>query len=273
MGRQSRAITFSWLRRKLTPPEHEVNYSVKVNQQSGYILHRQSYRETSLLVQIFTRNFGRLTLIAKGCRRKKSRVQGLFLPFKPLLLSWSGKGELPILTAIEQIGFCPPLDAIGVTCGYYINELILKLLHRHDAHEVLYDKYAQAIFALSDKKKPNTVLRVFEKYLLQEIGFGLVLDHDAASGESIAEEHSYQYFPQKGPIATNKEQNNIKGNIISGATLLALQNEKFNSQQERAQAQQLTRLLIDIQLNGKELRSRRVMREMKRFKEQIAEQG
>ncbi|WP_423910342.1 DNA repair protein RecO [Candidatus Spongiihabitans sp.] len=239
---------------------------MKVNQQSGYILHRQSYRESSLLVQIFTRNFGRLTLIAKGCRTKKYQVQGLFLPFKPLLLSWTGKGDLPILTSIEQIGFCPQLDASRVACGYYINELILKLLHRHDPHELLYDKYDKSIFQLTDKKNPNSVLRVFEKYLLQEIGFGLVLDHDAESGETIAEEHSYQYVPQKGPIATNKEQ----GDIISGSTLIALQNEEFNSAQDRSQARRLTRLLIDIQLNGKELRSRRVMREMKHYREQIS---
>ncbi len=240
---------------------------MKVNQQSGYILHRQPYRESSLLVQIFTRNFGRLTLIAKGCRRQKSQVLGLFLSFKPLLLSWTGKGALPILTSIEQISFCPQLDASRVACGYYINELILKLLYRHDPHELLYDKYDKAIFELSDKKNPNVVLRVFEKHLLQEIGFGLILDHDVETGESIAEDNSYQYLPQKGPIATNREQ----GNIISGSTLIALQNEEFKSDQDRSQARQLTRLLIDIQLKGKELRSRRVMREMKHYKERISD--
>ena len=191
----------------------------------------------------------------------------MFLSFKPLLLSWTGKGELPILTSIEQTGFCPQLDASRVACGYYINELILKLLHRHDPHATLYDKYDKAVFELSDKKNPNTVLRVFEKYLLQEIGFGLVLDHDVESGEPIAADHRYQYFPQQGPIATNRQH----GNIISGATLIALQNEEFKSDHDRSQARWLTRLLIDIQLNGKELRSRRVMREMKRYQARISD--
>lgn len=239
---------------------------MKVEQQPGYILHRRSYRESSLLIEIFTPDFGRLVLIAKGCRREKSRVRGLFLPFKPLLLSWTGKGELPILTSIEQTEFCPQLNAPSVVCGYYINELILKLLHRHDPHKLLYDRYQQSIFELFDNKKPHSTLRIFEKYLLQEIGFGLVLDHDVESGEIIVEEQNYQYFPRKGPVATHAV-NSEHGYIIAGSTLIALRKEEFASEQEQFQAQRLTRLLIDTQLNGKELRSRRVMWEMKRYKE------
>ncbi len=242
---------------------------MKVHQQPGYILHRRFYRESSLLVEIFTPYFGRLTLIAKGCRRQKSRIRGLFLPFKPLLLSWSGKGELPILTSIEQSEFCPQLNTSGITCGYYINELILKLLHRHDPHKLLYDKYHKSILALLDKKNPHSLLRIFEKHLLQEIGFGLVLDHDVNSGESIIKDHSYHYFPQKGPVATAhcRLNNTADSDIISGSALMALRNEKFESEPDQLQARQLTRLLIDIQLNGKELRSRRIMREMKRYKD------
>ena len=219
------------------------------------------------MVEIFTPCFGRLTLIAKGCRREKSRIRGLFLPFQPLLLSWSGKGELPFLTSIEQTEFCPQLTAPGVTCGYYINELILKLLHRHDPHKLLYDKYHQAICELLNNEKPHAILRIFEKYLLQETGFGLVLDHDVESGEIITKDHNYQYLPQRGPIATHFT-NSEQGNIISGATLIGLRKEKFDSEQDQFQAQRLTRSLIDIQLKGKELRSRRVMWEMQHYKEQ-----
>jgi len=237
---------------------------MKVSRQPGFILHRRPYRESSFLVEIFSRKFGRLTLIAKGCRRKNSRVQGLFLSFKPLLLGWAGKGELPILTSIELSGFYKQPDSTGISCGYYINELILKLLHRYDPHELLYDKYAESISQLLDNQNPNTVLRVFEKYLLQETGFGLVLDHDVDTGEAITKSFSYQYVPQKGPILANSTNDNI----VSGATLIALQTGEFNSDRERNQAQQLTRTLIDIQLNGKQLRSRRIVREMKRYREQ-----
>ena len=219
------------------------------------------------MIEIFTPNFGRLALIAKGCRREKSRIRGLFLPFKPLLFGWTGKGELPILTSIEQTEFCPQLDVLGVVCGYYLNELTLKLLHRHDPHQLLYNKYQYAVFELLDKQNRHTILRIFEKYLLQEIGFGLVLGHDAESGETITATRHYQYLPQKGPVVT-QPLNGEQDNIIFGATLIALQKEKFESQQEHLQAQRLTRLLIDIQLSGKELRSRRVMQEIKQYKAQ-----
>lgn len=236
---------------------------MKVYQQPVYILHRKSYRESSLLVEIFSKEYGRLTLIAKGCRRKKSQIRGLFLSFKPLLVSWTGKGELPILTAIEQTGFCPHLPSEYISCGYYINELILKLLHRHDAHELLYDKYHESISRLMEGENPATILRIFEKQLLQEIGFGLVLDHDVDTGEIITANMNYQYYPQKGPVAVDSNMQNA----ISGTTLVALRDEKFKTHEERLQAQRLTRTLIDIQLGGRELRSRRVIREIKKFEQ------
>ncbi len=234
---------------------------MKANQQSGFVLHRRSYRESSLLVEIFTRNHGRLTLIAKGCRRKKSQIQGLFLGFKPLLLSWTGKGELPILTSIEQTGFYPQLSASGLSSGYYMNELLLKLLHRHDPHELLYDKYYDSVISLIEGSNPYTVLRVFEKVLLQEIGFGLVLDHDVETGEVVVSGSRYRYFPQKGPVIAKSET----PDSISGSTLLALQQEEFESDEVQSEAQKLTRSLIDIQLNGRDLRTRRVVREMKQY--------
>ncbi len=234
----------------------------KVDQQAGFILHRRPYSESSLLVEVFTREFGRLTLIAKGCRKKKTQPQGLFLPFKPLLVSWTGKGELPILTGIEQPGFAPPLSSTGISCGYYINELILKLLHRHDAHETLFEKYQEQILALADRQDPFVVLRIFEKYLLREIGFGLILDHDVESGEAIRPDMNYHYFPEKGPVlAASGEKGGIRG-----STLIALDKERFPTRENHRQANRLTRYLIDLQLNGKPLRSRRVMREMKRFR-------
>jgi DNA repair protein RecO (recombination protein O) len=242
---------------------------VKVDQQPGYVLHRRSYRESSLLVEVFTRNFGRLALIAKGCRKKKSQVHGLFMSFKPVLLSWTGKGELPILTSIEQTTFYPQPDFSRVPSGYYMNELILKLLHRHDPHELLYDKYETSVFQLLNKDEPLAVLRVFEKHLLREIGFGLVLDHDVETGEALVKEGSYQYLPQKGPVAADSNQSGT----VFGSTLIALEEEEFFTGREHRQARQLTKALIDIQLNGKELRTRRILREMKSYKDRFSHRG
>ncbi len=233
----------------------------KVDHQAGFILHRRSYSESSLLVEVFTREYGRLTLIAKGCRKKKTQPQGLFQPFKPLLISWTGKGELPILTGIEQPRFTPPLSGTGIGCGYYINELILKLLHRHDAHETLFEKYQEQILALADQQDPFVVLRIFEKHLLREIGFGLILDRDVETGEAVRQDMDYRYLPEKGPVLATGGENDV----ISGATLIALDTEQFPTWENQRQANRLTRYLIDLQLNGKPLRTRRVIREMKRL--------
>ncbi len=234
---------------------------MKVHRQSGVILHQRPYRESSMLVDLFTRNYGRFMVIAKGCRRHKSRTQGLFMPFRPLLLGWAGKGKLPVLTSIEQPRFCAPLGSVSLACGYYMNELILKLLYRHDPHEVLYDKYQEAISGLLEDRNPDTVLRVFEKHFLQEIGFGLVLDQDVQSGEAICEDWQYRYYAEKGPVR-------VIGNhpgAISGGTLIALRLETFHSREQHAQARQLMRFLIDRQLSGRPLRSRRVLREIRRY--------
>jgi DNA repair protein RecO (recombination protein O) len=234
---------------------------MKVNQQPGFILHRRHYRESSMLVDIFTREYGRLTVIAKGARKNRKQAQGLFLAFKPMLISWTGRGELPILTGIEQSEHVDEPGALQLKCGLYVNELILKLLHRFDAHEVLYDKYQETILSLLNNQDSYVILRIFEKHLLQEIGFGLVLDRDVETGEEIRDSARYQYLPLKGPVESSSKSENT----VSGATLMALKNESFNCESQYNEARHLTRMLIDIQLNGKKMRTRRVAREINQY--------
>ncbi len=235
----------------------------RINQQSGFILHRRPYSETSLLIDVFTRGYGRLTLIAKGSRRNKQRAVGLFIPFKPLLLSWSGKGNLPVLTGIESSRFAEELSASARSCAYYQNELLLKLLHRFDSNEKLFDHYRDSLVALEKGIDPHAVLRIFEKCLLREIGFGLILDHDALSGQAINEDAYYDYVPEKGPVLTLSPG----AASIRGKTLKAFHDDKFESREQIHEAMQLTRKLIDRQLNGEVLRTRKVVYAMKKFKE------
>ncbi len=235
----------------------------KITAQSGYVLHTRPYMESSLLVEVFTREHGRLTLISKGSRRKLTRSQGMYVGFKPLLISWVGKGDLPILTSIEQQGHFQSLKQSEIGCGYYINELILKLLHRHDSHEKLFDKYHDLIISLSEGKNPFLLLRIFEKHLLQEIGFGLVLSHDVETGEEIRADSFYVYVPQKGPI-TAPSQNS---DTICGETLIGLKLESFKTEAQMKQARWLTRSLIDIQLAGKKLKTRKIFTQMRHYKQ------
>jgi DNA repair protein RecO (recombination protein O) len=242
---------------------------MKVEQQPAYLLHARPFSESSLLVDLFTREYGRLMVIAKGARRGKTRSRGVLLPFKPLLVSWSGKGQLPILTSAEQGQHTREMKGRMLTSGFYLNELVLRLLHRHDAHESLFDHYHIAASQLAQENSPHQVLRIFEKKLLQEIGFGLVLDHDAETGEAISPQQQYHYVVEKGPVCAEQPgEYGIPGEqalTVSGGTLYAMHEERFKSDSELQEARRLTRALIDRELNGRPLRSRRVMLEMNKF--------
>ncbi len=216
---------------------------------------------------MFTREYGRLTLVAKGCRRKKSAVRGVILPFKPVLLSWTGKGQLPILTGAEQTRHWPELTGISLFCGYYVNELILKLLHRHDPHDRLFDCYHETVLMLAKNGVTNTVLRIFEKNLLKEIGFGLVLDRDVETGKIIEPHHQYRYIPDRGPVKILGDHQD--GLVIQGSTLCAIEQNTIQSGTASVESRKLIRALIEIQLNGKTLRSRRILNEVTRYRHQI----
>jgi len=202
-------------------------------------------------------------LLAKGARRQKSGMRGVLMPFKPLLLSWAGKGQLPILTAAESQGHLSDMLGKPLHAAYYANELILKLLHRFDAHQDLYDSYDHTVRDLTAGEDAGMLLRVFEKRLLQEIGFGLILDHDVETGEEIKETANYRYVPQFGPVVT--EVANENGMQVSGQTLIAIREEYFKTSESRQQARVLTRNLITQQLGGRELRSRKVMNQILRY--------
>jgi DNA repair protein RecO (recombination protein O) len=141
--------------------------------QPAFVLHSYPYRETSLIVEAFTRHHGRIGLLAKGARRPKSALRGTLLAFQPLLIQWGGRGELRGLHSAEWQGGVAQLKGIGLMSGFYLNELLLRFLHRDDPHEGLFDLYAEAISALSTNNRIAATLRRFEKFLLGELGYAL----------------------------------------------------------------------------------------------------
>lgn len=274
---------------------------MKVHQQPAYLLRARPFAESSLVVDLFTREHGRLSVIAKGARRPKSRVRGVLLPFLPLLASWSGKGQLPTLTSVESRidagrAVNGALRGETLASGFYLNELLLLLLHRHDAHEALFEKYHDAVLRLASAPSPRHVLhalRVFEKHFLRHIGFGVALDRDADTGQVIDAELQYHYIPERGPVRADAPAASMVADDaadamladatmaaavatadalpVSGRTLRALRDETFPSEVELREAQRLTRALIDRQLGGRPLRSRRVLREMSQIRRQKTE--
>ena len=160
----------------------------KVVLEPAYVLHHRPYRDSSLLLEMLTSGYGRVALIARGARRPKSHLHGLLQPFQPLFASWSMRGELGTLTAVEGRDGAGPRGRTLIS-GFYMNELLMRLLHRHDPHPQLFAVYESALRGLAVTGLPasaeQTVLRMYELTLLRELGYGLVLDHEIMGGESI----------------------------------------------------------------------------------------
>src|SRR5215472_17488080 len=144
----------------------------------AYVLHQRPFRDTSLIVEAFARDYGRLTLFAHGARGPRSRFTAL-QPFRPLLLSWSGRGEAPALAAAESAEAPPALAATQLLSGFYLNELLLKLLTRGDPHPELFDLYEATLAELRSAATAEAALRLFEARLLGFIGYGLNLAAEA----------------------------------------------------------------------------------------------
>ena len=139
-----------------------------------------------LLLEIFSEAHGRVGLVARGVRSAKSRQRGDLQPFRPLRLSWSGRGELGTLTGVEADGVAPPLQGPGLYSAFYVNELLVRLLARQDPHPPLYALYRDSLERLARCTDIEPVLRIFEKRLLEEIGYGLLLDCEVEHGDAGA---------------------------------------------------------------------------------------
>lgn len=229
---------------------------MKVDLEPAFVLHQRPYRESSLLLEVLGRHSGRVGLIAKGARRPKSTFRSVLGPFRELLLSWRGRGELGVLVGAEPEGPARVIPAESLVAGLYANELLVKLLHRHDPHPDLYIQYRDALAAMADPARPlEHTLRIFEKRLLDSIGYGLMLDHAADSGNAVREDHSYYYVADVGPL---ESAGNHTGTPISGATLLAIASERLGGRETLREAKRLMRNVINSHLDGKPVLSRSI---------------
>ena len=231
---------------------------MRVSQEPAYVLHRHDYGETSLLLEIFSRRYGRLGVIAKGARRARSPLRSALMAFQPLMIGFSGRGELPTMTAVESAGTAPEIVGEALYCGFYLNELLLRLLHRHDPHERLYESYREALDRLGGHQNMETTLRVCEKRLLEDVGFGLVLDHDVHDGSPIQAGIQYRYIPERGPVPV--QQADGEGIAVQGASLLALALERLDDARELHEVKHLMRALLARHLGERPLISRSLFR-------------
>jgi len=228
-------------------------------QDLGYVLHSRAYRNSSLIVDVLTREYGRLGLVAKGAKRGNSPVAGRLQPYTRLHLEWGGQHELATLYKAE-------IDAPGQVMlrgealfhGFYLNELLLRLLHRHDAHPQLFDDYAACLEALIDAPKRDVALRYFELQLLESLGYALNLEHDIRRDEPVSGEYEYQYLIEQGPVRSSSGGTG-EDLCISGETLLALARRNLAQDAHRRQAKLLMRAVLDHYLGPRPLKTRELM--------------
>ena len=225
---------------------------IAVHLQPGYLLRHWPYRETSLIIDVLTRDFGRISLLAKGVRKPKSKTAGLLQPFNPLQLSFKGKSELKTLTHVELL--CAPilLQGLPLCCGFYFNELIAHFLQKLDPHPEVYDLYQACLRLLPDTLEMEGLLRTFELELLEWVGYGLQLERDCRNNKPVEASKSYCFDVVNGPFEAI-------GGDVSGKTLMALKSKKFTDPGVMLEAKKIMRAAIDFHFQGKVVKSRAVV--------------
>ena len=243
---------------------------MRVDLQPAYVIHSRPYRDSSALLDVFTAEHGRVSVVARGARRqsRKGNTAALLQPFTPLLVSFSGHSELKTLVAAEAVRGRVALRGVQMFSGMYMNELMAKLLHRNDAHPALFAAYDSALQELAVSTEVDAVLRKFEITLLDELGYGFNLAVDGASGEAVQAQRWYRYEPGVGMLACSTVHDDARDSIrehprslYAGADLLAMASGDFSGS-ARAAAKRLLRAALAVHLGDTLLRSRELFRSL-----------
>lgn len=227
----------------------------------AFLLHQRPYQESSLLIDIVTAQYGRRKLVARGVRKTKRRGSNPLQLFQPLWLNWFGHGELQTLQKVETNEAAFRLTGHAALCGLYVNELLFYFLHLHDAEPTLFVLYQQVLAELESTVQPEITLRLFEKHLLDTLGYGINL-HEDTEGQPIQAEALYRYMPGQGFVSSISLSDPQR---IEGASLLQFDAEAELDTVRLKQIKQLMRTVINYHLDGKPLKSRQLFAEMQRY--------
>jgi DNA repair protein RecO (recombination protein O) len=230
----------------------------------GYILHHRPYRDTSRILEVVTRDHGRVTVFARGVRGPKARLASILQPFQLLLLSWTGRGEAVQLTGAESAAAADSLPPSCLMAAFYLNELLLKLTTRHDPLPVLFDAYHAALESLRHGAALEPELRVFEKRLLEALGYGLDLGADAQTGKRIEPGEYYHFRPELGLVATVAEASGA----LAGQSLIGLAHEQLEGTRALEDSRRLLQAALAQCLEGRPLSTRMVARAVARRESQ-----
>ncbi len=232
----------------------------RVQLEPAWLLHHRPYSDTSRILDLATRNHGRVSLFARGARGPKSKLAGILQPFRPLLVSWSGRADGGSLAGAELAGPAPVLPAAELMSGFYLNELMVRLLPRDEGHAELFDRYGLALAQLAEGEGQRA-LRSFEMALLDELGYGLDLQHEAGSGAALQADRYYAFHPGRGLVLAVQDS---AGEQLCGADLLALAGGQLGELSVMRVARRVLRGAIGHCLEGRSLKSREVMLALRR---------
>lgn len=228
----------------------------RITNQPGFVLHSYPYKETSLIVEVFARDYGRVPLIAKGAKRPHSTLRGVLQTFQPLQLAWSGKSEVRTLVSAEWVGGLLPLERSALLCGFYLNELLVKLLARDDPHPALFDHYVAALNQLAHDEPAAIVLRQFELALLKETGVAGSLAEIGRIGEQVDPDRYYVVEPDRGPREARPSDT---APVVSGKTLLDMERGDYADPVTQQQSKFLMRYMVAHHLGGVPLNTRQIL--------------
>lgn len=242
-------------RLSLKPPKTVIK-DARVAHQPGFVLHSYPYKETSLIVDVLTRDFGRLTLVAKGAKRPHSKLRSVLQTFQPLTLSWTGKSEIRTMTAAEWVGGMLPLEKSALLCGFYLNELLIKFCVRDEVNRTLFDQYVTTLNQLAHNESAPIVLRKFELALLQECGLLGSLHLCGETKNPVIAGVEYVVDPLGGVRPAYDSDNAPR---ITGKTLTDMHAEAYADPVTLSQSKQLMRFLLHHHLNGLALKTRQIL--------------
>ncbi len=236
----------------------------RVEQQPAFVLHSYPWRETSLIVDILTRDHGRVAVVARGAKRPTSQFRGLLAAFSPIAASWSGRAEIKTLIRAEWVGGLVPLRGDELLQAFYLNELLVRLLARGDPHEEVFFAYARTLRELSlDRARGEQALRGFELDLLRAIGVAPAFERcgDGAPTEAgawyrVDPEHGVQRIAEPHPGAEY---------CVSGRVMQALARRDLAAMADAPDARALLRQLIGYHLRGRPLNTHRILADLRRL--------
>ncbi len=235
--------------------------SKRVQQQDAWILHHRPFRDSSQILDVLTRDHGRIAVVARGSRGAKSKLAGVLRPFLPLRVSWVARTDLGTLTGAEAAGAPAALGGDALLSAFYVHELLLNFLMRHDPQPEIFALYGAVLDALGQTENVAASLRSFELELLSLLGYAVNLAHEAASHDDVDPERHYDYRVEQGPVPVERSDGPL---VFRGSTLRAIAAEEFDDADVLRAASRLLRQVVAHHLGGRELQSRKVLLEVHR---------